>query len=309
MSIPSDPEILVLGNINADWVVRLDEPVARGIETTGEDLGLRPGGAAANAASALAVAGNRVRLAGFIGDDETGDRLLRLLAEDGRGWDLSGIVRLAGATPACLILIDPGGERVIVGLYRERPAVRWPTLDVAGLACAYAASRWPLPAELVTRLQAAGVPIVSQWRGGSTVREAGVREAGVLVASEDELPARAAADPWQGALAEGLRPQWLVVTQGARGAWATDGKERLFCPAAPAEVVDATGAGDAFAGGLVHGLARRWPMAACLALACDWGARAVAHEGSTFPKAAGDIGQRPGVERTTRQPYGAAASA
>jgi sugar/nucleoside kinase (ribokinase family) len=304
MSSPSDPEILVLGNINADWVVRLDEPVARGIETTGEDLGLRLGGAAANAASALAVAGNRVRLAGFIGDDEPGERLLRLLAEDGRGWDLSGIVRLAGATPACLILIDPGGERVIVGLYRERPTPRWPTLEVSGLACAYAASRWPLPAELVARLQASGVPIVSQWRGGSTVREAGV-----LVASEDELPARVATDPWQGVLAEGLRPQWLVVTQGARGAWATDGDVKLSCPAVPAEVVDTTGAGDAFAGGLVHGLARRWPMAACLALGCDWGARAVAHDGSTFPKAAGDIGQRPGVERTTRQPYGAAASA
>lgn len=304
MSIPSGPEILVIGNINADWVVRLDEPVARGIETTGEDLGLRPGGAAANAASALAVAGNRVRLAGFIGDDETGERLLRLLAEDGRGWDLSGIVRLAGATPACLILIDPGGERVIVGLYRESPTPRWSRLDVASLACAYAASRWPLPAELVARLQAAGVPVVSQWRGGSTVREAGV-----LVASEDELPARVAADPWQGALADGLRPQWLVVTQGARGAWATDGKERLFCPAVPAEVVDATGAGDAFAGGLVHGLARRWPMEACLALACDWGARAVAHDGSTFPQAPADIGQRPGVERITRQSYGATASA
>jgi sugar/nucleoside kinase (ribokinase family) len=307
MSSPSDPEILVIGNINADWVVRLDEPVARGIETTGEDLGLRPGGAAANAASALAVAGNRVRLAGFIGSDETGDRLLRLLAEDARGWDLSGIVRLAGATPACLILIDPGGERVIVGLYRERPpdlALRWPALEISGLACAYAASRWPLPAELVARLQAAEVPIISQWRGGSTVREAGV-----LVASEDELPARVAADPWQGALAEGLRPQWLVVTQGARGAWATDGKERLFCPAVPAQVVDATGAGDAFAGGLVHGLARRWPMAACLALACDWGARAVAHDGSTFPKAAGDFAQRPGAGQVTRQRYGAAASA
>jgi sugar/nucleoside kinase (ribokinase family) len=304
MSSPSDPEILVLGNINADWVVRLDEPVARGIETTGEDLGLRPGGAAANAASALAVAGNRVRLAGFIGDDETGDRLLRLLAEDGRGWDLSGIVRLAGATPACLILIDPGGERVIVGLYRDRATPCWPKLEVSGLACAYAASRWALPAGLVARLQASGVPIVSQWRGGSTVREAGV-----LVASEDELPARVASDPWQGALADGLRPQWLVVTQGARGAWATDGKERLFCPAAPAEVVDATGAGDAFAGGLVHGLARRWPMAACLALACDWGARAVAHDGSTFPKAAGDIGQRPGAGQGTRRQDGAAASA
>ena len=295
MSIPSEPEILVLGNINADWVVRLDEPVARGIETTGADLGLRPGGAAANTASALAAAGNRVRLAGFIGSDETGDRLLRLMAEERCDWDLSAVVRLPGATPACLILLDPGGERVIVGLYRERPAVQWPALEVSGVACAYVGSRWPLPAELVARLKEAGVPIISQLRGDCTVREAEV-----LVVSAAELPAKLAADPWKGALAEGLRPRWLVVTEGARGAWATDGTVRLFCPAVPAEVVDATGAGDGFAAGLVQGVARRWPMEACLAMGCDWGARAVAHPGSTFPKVSGDIGQRPGVDHDLR---------
>lgn len=300
MSAAADPLVLVLGNINADRVVRLDEPVARGLETTGADLGLRPGGAAANTASALAAAGNRVRLCGFIGSDETGDRLLRLLAEEDRGWDLSAIVRLPGATPACLILVDPGGERVIVGLYRERPAVRWPALALEGLTCAYAGSRWPLAAELVARLKAAGVPIVSQWRGGSTVREADV-----LLVSEDELPARCAADPWAGARAEGLTPGWLVVTEGARGAWATDGRERLFCPAVPAPVVDATGAGDAFAGGLVHGLARRWPMEACLALGCAWGARAVGHQGSTFPKSGEEIGAMPSTEKVTREVYSA----
>ncbi|HMA14393.1 MAG TPA: PfkB family carbohydrate kinase [Kiloniellaceae bacterium] len=290
--------ILVIGNINADWVVRLDEAVRPGLETTGENLGLRPGGAAANAASALAVAGNRVRLAGFIGSDDTGDRLLSLLAAEDRGWDLSGIVRLPGATPACLIVVDPDGERVIVGLYRERAAAQWPEIPAEGVACAYVASRWPAPADLVARLNAAAVPIVSQWRPGYTVRSAAV-----LVASKDELPPQHRADPWRAARDEGLAPDWLVVTEGARGAWAADGRERLFCPAVPVAVVDATGAGDAFAGGLVHGVARRWPMEACLALACDWGARAVAHDGSTFPKGGDDIGRRPDTARVTRGRY------
>lgn len=289
-------EILVIGNINADWVVRLDEAVRPGLETTGEDLGLRPGGAAANAASALSVAGNRVRLAGFIGSDDTGERLLRLLAAEDRGWDLSGIVRLPGATPACLIVVDPDGERVIVGLYRERAAAQWPEISVEGVACTYVASRWGAPDELVARLNAAAVPIVSQWRPGYTVRSAAV-----LVASEHELPPQDRADPWRAARAAGLAPDWLVVTEGARGAWATNGSERLFCPAVPVRVVDATGAGDAFAGGLTHGLARRWPMEACLALACDWGARAVAHAGSTFPNEGGDICRRPDTARVTRE--------
>lgn len=305
MNSARDPEILVIGNVNADWVFRLDAPPHPGLETTGEDLGLRPGGAATNTASALAVAGNRVRLAGFIGEDETGDRLLRLMAEDTRPWDTSAVVRLPGPTPACLILIDPNGERIIVGMHRNHPqhvdpGSRWPALAVEGVACVYAGSRWGLPADLTERLQASGVPVVSQWRGRYTVRTARV-----LVASEDELPAGAAGDPWRAVKAQGLAAQWLVVTHGARGAYATDGQVRLDCPALPTQVVDATGAGDAFAAGLVHGVARGWPMEACLALGSAWGARAVQHLGSTFPWPAPgeDIARYPGTGAVVRHPY------
>jgi sugar/nucleoside kinase (ribokinase family) len=289
-------DILVIGNVNADWVFRLDAPIRSGLETTGEDLGLRAGGAAANAASALAVADNRVRLVGFIGSDEIGDRLLALMAEDGRSWNTDGVVRLAGPTPACLILIDPNGERVIIGTHRNTTPPRWPEVAVAGFACAYVASRWGVPDDLVARLKVAGVPIVSQWRPGYTVRAAEV-----LVVSEDELPPGAKDDPWRAAQAEGLAARWLVVTRGARGATATDGKVRLDCPAVPAVVVDTTGAGDAFAAGLVHGIARRWPMAACLRLGTEWGARAVAHLGSTFPKTDEDIGRYPDIAAVTRE--------
>ena len=288
-------DILVLGNVNADWVFRLDAPVHAGLETSGEDLGLRPGGAAANAASALAVAGNRARLVGFVGSDEIGDRLLALMAEDGRPWDTAGIVRLPGPTPACLILIDPTGERVIIGTHRNTTPPDWPEINMDGVACAYAASRWGLPAPLAARLRAAEIPLVCQWRPGYTVAAAQV-----LVVSEDEVPPGHADDPWRGVQAEGLAPEWLVVTQGARGAYATDGTTRLTCPAAPATVVDATGAGDAFAAGLVHGLARRWPMEACLATGSAWGARAVGHLGSTFPKVSEDIASDPGIAAVTR---------
>lgn len=289
-------DILVIGNVNADWVFRLDAPIRSGLETTGENLGLRAGGAAANAASALAVADNRVQLVGFIGSDEIGDRLLALMAEDGRSWDTRAVVRLEGPTPACLILIDPGGERVIIGTHRNTTPPRWPEVAVEGIACAYVASRWGAPDDRVARLKAAEVPIVSQWRPGCTVREADV-----LVVSEDELPRDAVADPWRAVQGAGLAAEWLVVTRGARGATATDGTARLHCPAVPAAVVDTTGAGDAFAAGLVHGVARRWPMEACLRLGTEWGARAVAHLGSTFPKDAGDIGRYPDIAAVTQE--------
>jgi sugar/nucleoside kinase (ribokinase family) len=66
------------------------------------------------------------------------------------------------------------------------------------------------------------------------------------------------------------------------------------------EVIDATGAGDAFAAGLTHGVARRWPMEACLAQGCAWGARAVAYERSVFPNDGEEIAALPETSMVKR---------
>ena len=59
---------------------------------------------------------------------------------------------------------------------------------------------------------------------------------------------------------------------------------------------DSTGAGDVFAAGLVHGLARGWPMRRVLETAVAWGSASVQYEGTVPP---------PGFpERGMRQPDG-----
>lgn len=271
-------EILVFGNINADRVIGLHDGLGPGRELTGADLGLRLGGAAANAGSALAVAGNRVRLIGFIGADGMGDALWQQIETTPWAWDTSAVGRIPGDTPSCLILIDPNGERTIISLRYDRSDPTWPAVDPHGVACAYVGSRWPLPGEIVRHLMAAEIPIVCQFKGPETIGTASI-----IVASQDHFPGPGSDDPWTVVHDLGLAPRWLVVTRGTDGAFATDGRTRLHVPAETATVVDATGAGDAFAAGLVHGTARRWPMDACLALAARWGALAVAHSGSTFP--------------------------
>ncbi|MEO1308975.1 MAG: PfkB family carbohydrate kinase, partial [Pseudomonadota bacterium] len=66
--------------------------------------------------------------------------------------------------------------------------------------------------------------------------------------------------------------------------WATDGTNVLTLPAASASrVIDTTGAGDAFAAGLVYATARGWPIEAALALGNQWGADAVGHLASGCP--------------------------
>lgn len=288
------PDILVVGNINADRVLRLHEPLRTDGKLLADDLGLRLGGAAANAASALVAAGDRVRLVGFVGSDPTGLEVRGLLRQ--WDWDATGVLPLDGPSSSCLVLIGPDGERAVIGLGGHAVPGEWPALPLDGVDAVYLASRWPLPAAEISRLAASGIPVVAQIESAAVVPAPAV-----VVAPRERFRGAAAGDPWSAVRAGGLAAQWLVVTRGAQGAMATDGRLRLDIPAEPAEVVDTTGAGDAFAAGLVHGTARGWPMDARLALAARWGAIAVGHFGSTFPAVPGNP---PGLPETTLVRHG-----
>lgn len=73
----------------------------------------------------------------------------------------------------------------------------------------------------------------------------------------------------------------VVVKLGEEGAIGLDAEGVHRAPARPAEIVDTTGAGDAFAAGLLYGFTRRWPLRRSMALANVCGAHAVAHLGSS----------------------------
>ena len=70
-----------------------------------------------------------------------------------------------------------------------------------------------------------------------------------------------------------------VVKCGADGAWARAEGKTLRAPACAAEVVDTTGAGDAFNAGFLHAWLSGRPMADCLAAGNRSGAASVATRG------------------------------
>ena len=108
--------------------------------------------------------------------------------------------------------------------------------------------------------------------------------------SEPELAARALA----------ARFGEVVVTLGPEGALWTDGEEVLRAAAEPVEaVVDSTGAGDAFAAGLLSARASGASTAEALAAGCRLAARAVATPGARP--------ERPGAYAAARQTRSSAA--
>jgi site-specific DNA-methyltransferase (adenine-specific) len=74
----------------------------------------------------------------------------------------------------------------------------------------------------------------------------------------------------------GERLKWVVVTRGSEGADAYAASSEFHVDAVPADQVDATGAGDAFTVGLLHGLLQGDDMVTALQAGATLGAATVA---------------------------------
>ena len=264
------PQLIVIGSLNTDLVVRVGSLPGPGETITGGSFEMSGGGKGANQAVAAARAGASVAMVGAVGTDEFGARLLDELA--GEGVDVAGVARLPGAaTGLAAIVVDEKGENQIAVASGANHALRavdveraFGDLDVSAASCALlslevsdevvvagaeraAASAMavvvnpaparPLPPELMVRR-----PILTPNEG----------EAAELTGRDD--PAAAAA-----ALVEAGATAALV-TAGARGVFVATGTgvEQIEPPTV--SVRDTTGAGDAFSGVLAAGLARGWEV-------------------------------------------------
>lgn len=266
--------IVVVGGVASDQVVRLQGRCHEGGHLDGVPAGTRLGGGGANTAVALAAAGHHVALVTAVGDDEAGLWQVAQLAA--RGVDVSAVVRVAGPSTHSILLVDPDGERTIVNLGRTREAAPPERLLDLPADVVYVRNRSPGMAALLAR-SAARQPVIAHVPpvGG------GLYPAQVVLASESDVGAD---DPLAlGRLVAGDLLNWMVLTRGARGARAFGaGGDVLVVPAVPAQAVDSTGAGDAFAAGLCHAMAAGAVMADAMTEAARWGAAKVGEAGSAL---------------------------
>lgn len=79
-----------------------------------------------------------------------------------------------------------------------------------------------------------------------------------------------------------LGPKFVVVTDGARGAYAYDGEQLDVVPAFPATMKEATGAGDAFAAGFLGALIKGKPHREALRWGSINSASVIEHVGPTL---------------------------
>jgi ribokinase len=289
----SSSSVVVVGSINEDVVLLVRRAPRPGETLTAERTTRRAGGKGANQAVAAARAGATVRMVGRVGEDATGERMLEDLRRE--GVDADAVQALPGvATGTAYITVTADGENTIVvdpganlrlsaedvGAHREALAgaavlVAQLEVPVDAVAAAVRAARDAGVRPVVTLAPAQEVP--AELLAGLDPLLVNEHEAGFLLGGGevvDDVPAAARR------LLE-LGPESVVITLGAQGAVLADADGVQQLPALKVdEVVDTTGAGDAFAGVLAAALARGASLSEAVQAGLAAGAEAVGRAGA-----------------------------
>lgn len=288
------PAVICLGDVMTDIVARLPGPLAVGSDTPApiEFLG---GGSAANTACWLAAAGVPAVFVGRVGDDARGRVAHALLQRAGVQPAIT--VDPWRSTGTCIVLVSDRGERTMVpdaGANAALDAADIPVelfvegahLHVSGYAlmndgarpAAHAAMRLASERGLTLSVDAASEALIRTVGAGRFL--SWLTPGVLLFANADEARALTGQDdPMNAAQILSIHCGQSIVKCGAAGAiWAHNGWASLV-PTTALEVIDSTGAGDAFAAGfLAAWLGGITPLLATR-LAHTYAARAVTQVG------------------------------
>jgi len=290
--------VICLGDIMLDIAAVLPGPLVLGSDTPAP-ISFSHGGSAANTAAWLASLGVPCVFAGRVGADSFGRDAVAALRSHGVQPQVS--VDPDTPTGVCLVLIGPDGERTMVpsaGANATLDAADLGTdllagedhLHLSGYALLTEGSR-AAALHALWLAGAVGASVSVDAASAGPIRAVGPRRvldwlpAGtLLLANVDELAAlTGAADEDAGIAALVARGLDVALKLGARGSVLATAAGLWRSAAEPAEVLDSTGAGDAFAAGL---LAALWGGA-------DW-IEALGHANRLGAQAVGRLGARPG---------------
>ena len=244
-------DVVVLGTATADIVVRVDRFPVPGEHLPASSPGWRLGGGAVNLACGVVAAGHRVELLGPLGDDPMARALE--VAIQRYGITTARCFVVSASTPRTLILLEPSGERTILGLDQDLASAAYPMTqapDLGEVDCVWVESYTRFPRSVA---EAGGEALLVV--PPPPAADVGSWPADIIIGSERQLPQGWESAPYASARrVAGDRLRWVVVTRGSRGADAFGAHRVLHVDAHPAHPMDTTGAGDAFAAGLVSAL-------------------------------------------------------
>ena len=262
-----DREVVVVGSVNSDFVVRVGRRPEPGETVADGVFEEHAGGKGANQAVAAALCGARVRLVARVGDDRAGDARVKEIVAG--GVNARSVEAVPGATTGvAFITVTPDGQNSIVVAPGANGRLRPGDLSEAAAAIGAASVllvQLELSVETVERaveLAGPGTCVVLNVSPARKLAPGLLARTDVLVANEVEAEGLCGIDvvDREGARraareVRAMGPRAVVITLGEGGAVAIGPEIEVDVRAPKVRVVDTTGAGDALVGGLAACLA------------------------------------------------------
>lgn len=270
-------DVVCFGALNVDRLYRVERIARAEEESTILAFKESPGGSAANTAVGLVRLRVKVGYIGKVAPDREGELLLKAFRDE--GVDTGGImISKEGRSGTVLGFIDKAGERA---LYVDPGAND--LIDYNDVELEYVArsgflhltsfvGRKPFEAqtELVRNLADTRVTLdpgeIYAKRGWANLKPL-VERCFAVLPNENELRLLTGKDYKQGAkqLID-IGVKIVAVKLGSRGCYVTDGEEEYLLEPFKVNVIDTTGAGDAFCAGFLYGLVKGKPLRQCAVL-------------------------------------------
>lgn len=269
--------IIVVGSINMDLVVRTDRAPVKGETLPGMDYRTIPGGKGANQAVAAAKLGGQVYFVGRVGNDGFGEKMLQAIKSTGI-YDEYIFADPESTTGIAFIVVESTGDNRIIIVPGANARVSPEDVgrafrSIHGAQALILQFEIPLETAFFAVEQAGEkrIPVFLNAAPAYHIPDNILNKVDFLIVNETELgflSGGGIADKESGRKAartfldKGVG--CVVLTMGAKGAMAIRRDECLFAPPFEAEVIDTTAAGDSFIGGFVTAWLESRDIAAAL---------------------------------------------
>lgn len=266
------PKITVVGSLNMDIIVSVQQMPREGETLQGDVIHYLPGGKGSNQAVGCAKLGANTHMIGAVGTDAFGDQILNDLQRYGipihsiaRSQESpTGIATIIHTPSDNCIVIVPGANGEVDGDYIDKYADLIRQSDVMLV-------QLEIPAPAVERAlmiaKEAGVVSILNPAPAKKLSPEILKLATVLTPNETEFESLCGytLEPSESNLHKAMlaweieHSHKLVITRGKHGVSFMENQQLRTIPAPIVTVKDTTGAGDCFNAALSYGLASLWP--------------------------------------------------
>ncbi|NHJ49262.1 MAG: carbohydrate kinase family protein [Asgard group archaeon] len=276
-------DVISIGAVLVDMIAMVEEFPGQDGESFVHDFKMMPGGAAANVAVLCSRLGLKSAFSGKIGNDQFGSYLKEDLMKENVGITDTLIISENLSTGSCYICVNKKGDRLIMAHSgaADRLAIDDLSLEV------FSKAKWVNLSDLknvssIEALLESNIDINFSMSPGALIAQNPSRayrlaqHTKLLVASADEFMQifrcnKEEINDVAENFVEENEKRIVAVTKGQDGAVLIDSKNSIDIPIYNVDVVDTTGAGDAFASGLLYALTTKKTLkeAGKIAAACS----------------------------------------